>query len=109
MKQFRGPRHLELGSLSLSALHALCLFSTPPLFSDRPVYPDYVGWGVLFSRASCFAAVLECLFLFHMSRDLFGLGIWVWVRLREKVKSVCAYMCLYTLCVYIYIYNSTNT
>lgn len=65
--------------LALSAaLHVICpcpmsaLCSTP-LLSDRTVYSGHVGWGVLFSRASCFAAAPKCLFLFQISRDLFGL------------------------------------
>lgn len=51
---------------------ALC---STPVLSDKTVYSGHVGWSVRFSRASCFAAVPECLFLFQVSRDLFGLGI----------------------------------
>lgn len=63
-------------ALSLSSLPVQCVLSAPPLLlSDTTVYSGHVGWGVLFSRASCFAAAPKCLFLFEISRDLFGLRI----------------------------------
>lgn len=77
--------------LSLSSppcrVPALC---STPLLSDRAVYSGYVGWGVLFSRASCFAAAPEFLFLFQISRDVFGLEIWVCVYVCSEGKNCLA-------------------
>lgn len=58
-----------------------------PLPSNRNVYSGHVGWGILFSRASCFAAVSECLFSIA---DLFGLGMWVclWAKLVSH-EEIC--------------------
>lgn len=72
--------HVSLRTLSPPALFVipaspvLVLCSTP-LLSDRAVYSGCVGWSVLFSRASCFAAAPKCLFLFQIFRDLFVTGI----------------------------------
>lgn len=81
---FGALRHLELLRVFVNTLStrpfvipaspALVVCSTP-LLSDRAVYSGCVGWSVLFSRASCFAAAPKCLFLFQIFRDLFVTGI----------------------------------